>query len=218
MTTATIAATASTLAAGWMDFEGIASAYGGELDLEVTFAAHDAQRTIEERLIAAPASDAAGILGKLQVFARMMDYGADSDDPAGRLLASAIRDAGRLAGEVGAGAEDPDAELKRQWANAQRPWGIEAETEEGAAEAAAQQLASLKSVATIPALTLAGLSVKVQAMSADAKDGETDFAGDLIRTALDACEQLAPGSVIYRPQTDGDNAVAGEVTTEEARP
>lgn len=90
---------------------------------------------------------------------------------------------------------DPDAELRRNWLVANRT----APDDESPELGAALDHAALEAVARLRPQTLAGLSVKVQALIADLLDGETPFSPELIATTLDALDRMAPGSVIFRP-------------------
>jgi hypothetical protein len=52
----------------------------------------------------------------------------------------------------------------------------------------------------MPAHTVAGLSIKLQLIAAEAAEGDSAFHRKIIETAFDVAERLAPGSVIYRPK------------------
>ena len=89
---------------------------------------------------------------------------------------------------------DPDAELKRQWVicNSDLP-----DMDEDTAGKIWSD--AIVAVDTLPAHTLAGLSVKVQALATSAVDGDTITMADLLRTTREALDQMIPGTVTHWP-------------------
>ena len=90
-----------------------------------------------------------------------------------------------------------DAELQRQWVILNTDLDGDDDT------VGAIYTSAMLAVDTLPAHTLVGLSVKVQALAVSLVDGDTPNLADLLRTTREALDRLLLGTVTHWPEMDG---------------
>ena len=167
----------------------------------------------EDQIDAIPAKTPAGIAAKLKIaYRNATDNIGDQDGPTEetdclpRTLWAIMKGAEALA--AGGVALDPDAEvlgLAAAWHAAEDRAGAP-----GATDDDIDTSPCLEALSNAHSVGLAGLAAKMKVLLRYRGDDEIgNLEGDLIRSIARDIDRLAPGSVIYRPETGDQDDIEG---------